>query len=106
VANVLGFDGFEDGCNVQENCVVGALTFVPTNMDVPPRSMVVGSPAKLVKSVSDEMIAWKTEGTRLYQALPKQLHATLTPCEPLRTVPADREQQQMSYRTWHETRQS
>ena len=30
-----------------------------------------------MKDVSDEMIAWKTEGTRLYQALPKQLHATL-----------------------------
>jgi phenylacetic acid degradation protein len=95
-----------DHAVIGAECIVGALTFVPTNMEVPPRSVVVGSPAKIVKSVSDEMIAWKTEGTRLYQALPKQLYATLTPCEPLRSVPADREQQQMSYRTWHETRQS
>jgi phenylacetic acid degradation protein len=95
-----------DHAVIGAECIVGALTFVPANMEVPPRSVVVGSPAKIVKSVSDEMIAWKTEGTRLYQALPKQLYATLTPCEPLRTVPADREQQQMSYRTWHETRQS
>jgi hypothetical protein len=75
-------------------------------MEVPPRSVVVGNPAKIVKLVSDEMIAWKTEGTRLYQALPKQLDATLTPCEPLRTVPADRQAQQPTYRTWHETRQT
>jgi phenylacetic acid degradation protein len=95
-----------DHAVIGAECIVGALTFVPANMEVPPRSVVVGSPAKIVKSVSDEMIAWKTEGTRLYQALPKQLYATLTPCEPLRSVPADREQQQMSYRTWHETRQS
>lgn len=87
-------------------CIVGALTFVPADMQVPPRSVVVGNPAKIVKPVSDDMIAWKTEGTRLYQALPARLHATLAPCEPLRTIPKDRHEQQMSYRTWNETRQS
>jgi len=95
-----------DNVTIGAECIVGALTFVPAEMQIPARKVVVGNPAKIVKDVSDEMIAWKTEGTRLYQALPKQFHATLTPCEPLRTVPADREQQQMSYRTWHETRQS
>lgn len=94
-----------DHAVIGAECIVGALTFVPADMQIPARSVVVGSPAKIVKSVSDDMIAWKTEGTRLYQALPKQLHATLIPCEPLRTVPADREQQQMTYRTWHDTRQ-
>lgn len=87
-------------------CIVGALTFVPADMQVPPRSVVVGNPAKIVKPVSDDMIAWKTEGTRLYQALPARLHATLAPCEPLRTIPKDHHEQQMSYRTWNETRQS
>jgi phenylacetic acid degradation protein len=66
--------------------------------------VVVGNPAKIVKDVSDEMLAWKTEGTALYQALPARLHATLEACEPLREVPADRAQQQMSYRTWRETK--
>jgi phenylacetic acid degradation protein len=56
--------------------------------------------------VSDEMIAWKTEGTRLYQSLPKRLYDSLKPCEPLRAVPADRPVQQTGYRTWHETRQT
>jgi phenylacetic acid degradation protein len=94
-----------DHAVIGAECIVGALTFIPADMQIPPRSVVVGSPAKIVKAVSDDMIAWKTEGTRLYQALPKQMHATLTPCEPLRAVPPDREQQQMTYRTWHQTRQ-
>jgi hypothetical protein len=51
------------------------------------------------------MIAWKTDGTALYQALPKQLYASLKPVEPLRELPADRKQQQMSYRTWNQTRE-
>jgi phenylacetic acid degradation protein len=75
-------------------------------MQIPPRSVVVGNPAKIVKDVGDHMIAWKTEGTRLYQALPRHLHATLKPCEPLRDIPADRPAQQSSYRTWHQTRES
>jgi hypothetical protein len=29
------------------------------------------------------MIAWKTEGTRLYQQLPGLCAASLKPCEPL-----------------------
>ena len=84
--------------------IVGALCFVPSEMQIPPRSVVVGNPAKVVKQVSDEMLAWKTDGTALYQALPARLHASLRPCEPLREVPADHASQQMSYRTWKETR--
>jgi carbonic anhydrase/acetyltransferase-like protein (isoleucine patch superfamily) len=94
-----------DRATVGAECIVGALTFVPADMQIPDRKVVVGNPAKIVKDVSDSMIEWKTEGTRLYQALPKQLYATLKPCEPLREVPPDRPQQQMSLRTWHETRE-
>jgi phenylacetic acid degradation protein len=95
-----------DNATVGAECVVGALTFVPAEMQIPPRKVVVGNPAKIVKDVSDEMIAWKSQGTALYQALPKQLYATLRPCEPLREIPADRREQQMSFRTWHETRET
>jgi carbonic anhydrase/acetyltransferase-like protein (isoleucine patch superfamily) len=95
-----------DNAVVGAECIVGALTFVPADMEIPARKVVVGNPAKIVKDVSDEMIAWKTKGTALYQALPGRLHATLEPCEPLRSVPADRPSQQSSYRTWHQTRES
>ena len=93
-----------DNAVVGAGCVVGALCFVPAEMQIPPRKVVVGNPAKIVKDVNDEMLAWKSEGTALYQALPARLHATLEACEPLREIPPDRAQQQMSYRTWRETK--
>jgi len=95
-----------DNAFVGAECIVGALTFVPAEMQIPDRKVVVGNPGKIVKDVSDAMIAWKTEGTRLYQSLPAQLYATLDPCEPLRDATADRKQQVSKYKTWHETRGS
>jgi phenylacetic acid degradation protein len=95
-----------DNATIGVECIVGALTFVPADMQVPDRKVVVGNPAKVVKDVSDQMIAWKTDGTALYQALPGQLHATLKAVEPLREMPVDRKQQQMSYHTWNQTRKS
>ncbi len=92
-----------DNAVVGAGCIVGALCFVPAAMQIPERKVVVGNPAKVVKDVSDEMLAWKTEGTRLYQALPARLHETLRPCEPLREVPEGRASQAMTYRTWRET---
>ncbi len=93
-----------DDAVVGAECIVGALTFVPADMRIPERKVVVGNPARVVKDVSDAMIAWKTEGTRLYQQLPAQLRRTLKPCQPLREVPPDRAKQEMTYRTWHATR--
>ena len=95
-----------DNASVGAECIVGALTFVPAEMQIPARKVVVGNPAKIVKDVSDEMLAWKTDGTRVYQGLPARLRAALRPCEPLREVPADRATQSADYRTWHDTRTS
>jgi phenylacetic acid degradation protein len=101
-----------DNAFVGAECVVGALTFVPADMKIPARKVVVGSPAKIVRDVTDDMLHWKTEGTRLYQSLPARLQASLTPCEPLRRI-EDRTAAAASdraddgrYRTWHQTRES
>ena len=72
-----------DEVELGDECIVGALCFIRQGEKIPSRSLVVGNPAKIVKAVSDEMIAWKTEGTRLYQQLPQQCFDTLKPCEPL-----------------------
>jgi phenylacetic acid degradation protein len=93
-----------DNAVVGAGSIVGALCFVPAEMKIPPRKVVVGNPAKIVKDVSDEMLAWKTSGTALYQALPERLHATLRATEPLREVPADRAAQVASYKPWKEVR--
>ena len=91
-----------DHAVVGAGCIVGALTFVPSEMVIPERKVVVGAPAKIVRDVSDEMLQWKTEGTRLYQQLPEMLRASWRECEPLRDVPADRPVQATSYVTWRE----
>ena len=93
-----------DNAVVGAGSVVGALAFVPTGMQIPPRKVVVGNPAKIVKDVSDEMLAWKSDGTALYQALPARLHASLRVCEPLREVPAGRAVPSSTYRYWGETK--
>ncbi len=93
-----------DNAVVGAGSVVGALAFVPTGMQIPPRKVVVGNPAKIVKDVSDEMLAWKSDGTALYQALPARLHASLRVCEPLREVPAGRAVPSSTYRNWGETK--
>lgn len=90
-----------DNVVVGDECIVGALTFIPAEMEIEKRKVVVGNPAKVVKEVSDEMIAWKTKGTALYQQLPADCHTSLKPCEPLRRIPAFRPQQQEVYKIWN-----
>ena len=60
-------------------------------------------PAKVVKDVTDEMIKWKTEGTRLYQSLPGMMRDSWREAEPLRDVPPDRPDQAAIYRTWKDS---
>ena len=94
-----------DDVEVGDNSIIGALCFVPAKMNIPERKIVVGNPAKIVKDVSDEMIAWKTKGTELYQQLPADCFATLKPCEPLREVEVNRPKQQDIYKIWKDTKQ-
>ena len=84
--------------------IVGALSFVPADMVIAERKVAVGNPARIVKDVSDEMLAWKSEGTRLYQSLPDAMRAEWRPCDPLREVPPERLTQPAAYRTWNETK--
>ena len=93
-----------DNAEVGKECIIGALTFVPPDMKIPARKVVVGNPAQIVKDVSDQMIAWKTDGTRLYQALPDQCHRQLRETKPLLEIPKIRPTQEVTYKTWSETR--
>ena len=77
-----------DEAIIGAECIVGALSFIAQRTNIPARSVVVGNPAKIIKSVTDEMLAWKSAGTKLYQELPAQLRASLVECEPLRERPA------------------
>ncbi|WP_243470967.1 acyltransferase [Winogradskyella sp. MH6] len=88
-----------DDAEIGYESIVGAMAFVKAETKIPPRSLVVGNPAKVVKQVSDDMIEWKTKGTKLYQQLPKDCQETLKEVEPLREVPKDRIVQENTYAT-------
>lgn len=79
-----------DNVMVGDESIIGALAFVKAEEEIPPRSLVVGNPAKIVKQVSDEMIEWKTKGTQIYQGLPTYCFKTLKPVEALTELPEKR----------------
>ncbi len=87
-----------DNAVLGDECIVGALVLIKQNEKIPPRSLMAGNPARILKQVSDEMIAWKTEGTRLYQQLPAECFESLRTCDPLRDIPANRPLQSPVYR--------
>lgn len=89
-----------DDVVIEEECIIGALSFIPAKTHIERRSLCVGNPAIRIKDVSDEMISWKTKGTALYQALPSECHATLKEVAPLTEVEANRPVQESMYSTW------
>jgi len=76
-----------DDVALGDECIVGAMSFVKANEIIPARSLLVGNPAKIIRSVTDDMIQWKTEGTKIYQQLAKDMHTEWKECEPLREKP-------------------
>ena len=86
-----------DDAVIGSESIVGALAFVPQGMQVPARSVVVGNPAKIVKEVTDEQIAWKSEGTAWYQRLPQECEKSLKACEPLTAPEPNRPRSEGGY---------
>ena len=87
-----------DNVELGDECIIGALTFIKQDEKIPARSLVAGNPGKIIKQVSDEMIAWKTEGTKLYQKLPKEMFESWRECEPLREPGVDLRAQDDNYK--------
>ena len=81
-----------DGATIGEASFVGAMSFVRAGMAVPPRTLVAGVPAKIVRDLQDKEMSWKANGTRQYQALAQRSLATMRPCAPLTAVEPDRPQ--------------
>ena len=93
-----------DNVVLGDECIVGALSFIKADEIFESRSLIVGNPAKKIKELTDEMINWKTEGTALYQQLPKDMFTGWAACEPLRAVPENRQPQSANYKTWNENK--
>ncbi len=94
-----------DNVVLGDECIVGALSLIRADEIFESRSLIVGNPAKKIKSVTDEMIQWKTEGTKLYQSLPQEMHEHSRPCEPLREAPEPCiKQADLEYKPWNQVR--
>lgn len=89
-----------DNVQLGDESIVGALTFIKEGEIIPSRSLVVGNPGKIIKQVSDEMMSWKTEGTKLYQKLPKECFDGLKPCKAKRNVLKAQPAGSLSYKPW------
>jgi carbonic anhydrase/acetyltransferase-like protein (isoleucine patch superfamily) len=93
-----------DNVVLEDECVVGALSFVKADQHIPRRSLLVGNPAKIIRNISDEMIEWKTEGTKIYQQLSEDMKNEWKVCEPLREVGDENNEINIAYKTWNESK--
>ncbi|MCB0430661.1 MAG: transferase hexapeptide repeat family protein [Flavobacteriales bacterium] len=85
---------------IGEHAIIGALSFVKEGTLVEARSLYAGNPARMIKELSEEMMKWKDEGTKLYRGLPQTCHETMIPCDPLDYVPKFKAAQQAYYQSW------
>jgi len=79
-----------DKARVGESAIVAAMAFVKAGMVVPPGCLVAGTPAKIVRELSAQEMAWKVEGTGLYQQLARRSAESMRETEALTEAEPDR----------------
>jgi len=72
-----------DNAVVGDSAIVAAMAFVKAGMVVPPRTLVAGVPAKIMRELSEQELTWKIEGTQSYQELTRRSLATMIETTPL-----------------------
>lgn len=79
-----------DGVTVGDNAMVAAMSFVKANTAIPAGHLALGMPAKVLRPLTEQEIAWKDDGIRAYQELARRSAASLRACEPLMAPEPDR----------------
>jgi len=79
-----------DGAVVGEESIVAAMSFVKAGMLIPPRSMVMGTPAKVMRALTDEDIKWKSFGTSQYHQLTERSLKTMREVDAFTEIEPDR----------------
>ena len=72
-----------DGAEIGEYSFVAGLSFVRARFMVPPRTLAAGIPAKLMRELTAEEIAWKRDGDDDYVEISRRSHASLELVEAL-----------------------
>ena len=79
-----------DNAVIGESSIVAAAAFVKAGVEIPPRMLVAGVPAKAIRPLTDEEMRWKSAGTATYQDLTRRSLATMEETVPLTAVETDR----------------
>jgi len=96
-----------DNAVVGESAIVAAQSFVKAGMEIPPRMLAGGVPAKVMRELTALEMAWKIEGTSVYHDLVRRCHGTLREVEALTAVEPDRKRLKLpELKTLKETRRA
>lgn len=68
-----------NGADIGEDCLIGAGALIPEGKKIPPRSIVMGAPGKIVREATDSDIARIREGAVNYRKKWKWYAASLKP---------------------------
>jgi phenylacetic acid degradation protein len=79
-----------DNAIVGESSIVAASSFVKAGMEIPAKVLVTGTPAKVIRDLSESELKWKIEGTKAYQDLAVRSINTMKECTPLTEVEPNR----------------
>ncbi|PPC76144.1 phenylacetic acid degradation protein PaaY [Pokkaliibacter plantistimulans] len=79
-----------DAAHIGAESIVAAGSFVKAGFSCEPRSLVMGTPAVVKRTIGDDEVKWKSSTTAQYQQLTRRCLATLEECEALTAVEADR----------------
>ncbi len=79
-----------DNAIIGDECLVAAMSLVKSDVVIPPRSLVAGNPAKIVRTLEPHQVTWKNDGKGEYQRLAREAHTEMLPVEPLSAPEANR----------------
>jgi phenylacetic acid degradation protein len=77
-----------DFAEIGESSIVAASAFVAAKSVIPPGSLAMGIPAKVIRSLTPEELSWKIQATATYQQLCLDSRRSMVPCIPL-TAPEE-----------------
>lgn len=79
-----------DNAVIGESAIVGAASFVGAQQQIPPRSLALGTPARVTRNLTEAELAWKVTSTEAYRRLGQRSRRQLRPCIPLAAPEPDR----------------
>lgn len=68
-----------NGARIGRNCIIGARSLIPEGKVIPDRSLVMGTPGKVVRQVSDEQVQMLTQSAAHYVDNHRRYAAGLRP---------------------------